>query len=909
MGGLRPKHKVLKKENEHVSATREFTDREEPTKAFLKALEQKKKEEYNVLTYYGVGGIGKSRLLIELYSKLETIDSTCVKVLLDFKEEKHRNPSEALIFLREQIKRSHKIKFDTFDLAYAIYWRKANPQLSMKSSNGELPFIEEGSFVAELVQQLDYVPFAQWIPKSLKLIGSMGRYKEFFQWWHGIGKQVMEELEQLIPNEIEERLPAYFALDLKVHLEKNGNSAVIFLDTYEALWAKNRLQGVFHEKDSWVQELVLQLPEVLWVIAGREKIHWADIEEEWKPYLDQHLIGELSKNDCDKFLTSCGIYNQEIKEVIIRGSRGFPYYLDIMVDTYSVIIGNQKRTPTIEDFSETPQKIVDRFLHYLEFHEKETLKVLSFARFWDEALFVDLVSEFKTGYPIFAYKDLFRFSFINEYENQTWDMNLMMQNSLQEDIKKENPYLYQKVHHFLFAYNDKKITTVNGQLSRNDWPYVREAYYHATKIKEKDEFFNWFSNLGEKLQYSGQFELISSYYDEIVERISNQNDEQAAAIYQYFGSISLLQGSYQLAQEQLQKAATIYVDVQSKTLEYLKCCNDLAEIMIHTTNYEQAYDYLSKGKECFDYRKVEDVAVLLELSLLYIRLGKLDIRFSKYDDSMQHYEIAISVCNRVLMSSPNHSVAHGRLGLAYEKLGELHATFKRDEQRQYYIHSIEHYQKAKEQEYNVRTLANMGLAYKRLGESYDLNLETMDKVKCYEQAISIYNEILEKVPDFIDVLEKKGHALVDYINILVTLEQYNRALECFNEAVESFEAALELSPNQAGSKNRIGSANREIAIMYMKKQDQDMTIYHLNQSIEIYEELKRTSNYIYVDNSMGKTYEVFGNFYMNLKDEDQGKTYYKLAISSYQAMLQRAPNLQEALEGIERITNNTKDIQ
>lgn len=252
MGDLRPKHQVLKRNKDNTSATREFTDREEPTKAFLNAVEQKRQDEYKVLTYYGVGGIGKSRLLTELYNKLESVDPACVKGLLDFKEESHRKPGEALIFIRDKIKRFHKVKFNTFDLAYAVYWKKLNPQLSMKSNNGDLPFLEEGSFVADLVQQLDYVPFAQWVPKTLKLIGNMGRYKESLQWWHGVGKQVMEDLEDLIPSEIEEMLPAFFAEDIKEYLKRTGKSAVIFIDTYEALWAKNRLQGAFHDKDSWV---------------------------------------------------------------------------------------------------------------------------------------------------------------------------------------------------------------------------------------------------------------------------------------------------------------------------------------------------------------------------------------------------------------------------------------------------------------------------------------------------------------------------------------------------------------------------------------------------------------------------------------------------------------------------------
>ncbi|RKJ53459.1 tetratricopeptide repeat protein, partial [Butyricicoccus sp. 1XD8-22] len=238
--------------------------------------------------------------------------------------------------------------------------------------------------------------------------------------------------------------------------------------------------------------------------------------------------------------------------------------------------------------------------------------------------------EFKTGYPIFAYKDLFRFSFINQYENRTWDMNLMMRNSLQEEIKKENPYLYKKAHQFLYKYYNEKITNKeNGQISREDWPYFREAFYHGNIIMEADDFLNWFLSIGKKLQDCGQFELISSYYNELIEQISNKDNEQASAIYQYFGGIGLLQGNYELALELLQKAATIYAKLPTKKREYLKCCNDLAEIMIQMTNFDQAYDYFSNAINSYQTTNSEELEVLLELALVYIRLGKLDIRFSK----------------------------------------------------------------------------------------------------------------------------------------------------------------------------------------------------------------------------------------------------------------------------------------
>jgi len=884
----------------NVPASRKFTDREEPKKAFLNALAQKSQGEYKVLTYYGVGGIGKSRLLKELYREMERLDSGAVKVLHDFKEEKHRLPGEALISLREQIKKNHKLKFHTFDLAYSVYWRKLHPQLSMKANRNELPFIEEGSFVADLVQQLDYVPLAQWVPKTLKLITTMSRYKDSIQWWYGRGKQVVEQLEELLPSEIEELLPAFFAVDLKEYLETYGKKAVLFLDTYEALWAKNRLQGNFHEKDDWVQELVLQLPEVLWVIAGREKIDWADEKAAWGPYLEQHLIGELSEKDCTKFLTSCGIHHEEVRQVIIRGSGGLPYYLDLMVDTFTVI--EQKREPVPADFSETPQKILHRFLYYLELNEQETLKILSFARLWDESLFVSLVSKFKTGYPVYAYNHLFRFSFINSYENNTWDMNAVMRKSLQEDVKKKHPSLYKKVHQELFDFYDGKLRKAEaGRFFEEAKHAAREAFYHGKIVKRTNDFLEWFLTSGKKLQDSGQFELVASLFDEVVQLIPEKENEQAAAIYQYFGEIGLLQGSYSLAVERLQTALRMYMKLPGSKWKVAKSYSDLAEIMIHTTEYEHAYSYLSMAKDAYQLEDKKDPKLLIEHALLCVRLGKLDIRFSNYEESMNHYQEAITLCEQALALAPEAKDAFGTIALAYEKLGELYGSQQYEQQGKCYRQSIEYYEKAVNGKEDLRTLTNMGLAHKRLAEHLSVKTDPVEKLKRFEYAISIYNQVLRQSPDFIDALEKKGHATVDYMTLQIELGQYKQSLASFADAVDAFEAALELSPKQGGSRNRIGSAHRELALMYMKMGQPDEALAHIQTSLEILEELKGSSNYIYADNSLGKTQEMLGDYYLKYQDVARAKIHYKLAIQAFETMLKRAPKLRGPIKRIAAI--------
>src|SRR5215216_442908 len=83
--------------------------------------------------------------------------------------------------------------------------------------------------------------------------------------------------------------------------------AVLFMDTYEALWEGRRAEGDLLAQDEWARELVNQLPEVLWVITGRERLRWEEINEEWSKYQHQHLVGGLAEEDARRFLVSCGI--------------------------------------------------------------------------------------------------------------------------------------------------------------------------------------------------------------------------------------------------------------------------------------------------------------------------------------------------------------------------------------------------------------------------------------------------------------------------------------------------------------------------------------------------------------------------------------------------------------------------
>lgn len=904
---LRPRFSLHAPENQKHSAMREFTDREEPTKAFMDAMDEKARERYKVLTYYGVGGIGKSRLLRELDRKLELRDPLIVKTILDFKEEKHRTPSEAMIWLREELKKQHHIKFTSFDLAYIIYWKKLNPQVSMKAKDEALPFLEEGSFIGEVIHQLENVPVAQWFPKTLKFISGIAKYKEILQWWMGNGKAILEQLQDLLPHEIEERLPAYWAADVRAHLASKQACAVIFIDTYEALWEKSRQQGSFYDKDAWVQELVLQLPEVLWVICGREKIQWAKTNPAWNDelYLEQHLIGALSPVDSDKFLQSCGIHSEEIRKVIIEASHGLPYYLDLMVDTYNILA--ETHEPQLHEFSRTPQKILDRFLVYLELPEKETLKVLSFTRHWTIELFRHLVTEFHTGFPHTAYTELFRFSFITKENEQQWQMHVMMRTSLQEEVQEQDADLCQQVHAVLFAYYDEKLTKTSGQYKQL---YFEEAFYHGKLALTTDEFLFWFLAKGQELKNSGHFQWLSAHYEKLQTALTTDADEKLqGAIHQLFGETYLLQGNYEQAIFEFEAAIDKFKKAESdpdNAKSLARCSIDLAEISIQLSHYDTAYRQLHEGKNYIAYfHGNKDEAFFTVVMMQSVRLGKLNIRFARYEEAMENYRHAIQVGEQAADRLGAISSIDALTALGYEKLGELAEIDAEKNAEEYYTKAIEYYERALRSEDiqdSIRITANMGLAHKRLAEQYSAVDQPSKKIQSFVRALAIYDGVLEQSPDFVDVLEKKGHAAVDYMNLQIELNLYSEAQASFHEAVEAFEKAIELSPKQGGSRNRLASAYRERGKLYMKQGHVEEAIASLSESLTLSAEvMEKTPDYIYSHNSIGKTHEQLADVYAVSGQADLAEEHYNKALAHYKQMLERAPGLKEAVERTQKL--------
>jgi hypothetical protein len=213
-------------------ASKQFTDREAFIEVFQRSLDERNPldETYRVLVYYGVGGIGKTALRQYLGRRLDA-DTDVKWAFIDFDPPANREAEHALFMMRNELKRKYKFRFPSFELAYAIYWERTHPQTAL--ARAEVAGLEEGDLLLDILLAVEDIPglgLLTKLPKAFSKIGGKTR-----AWWLRSGED-FKVFARLEPQQMLERLPMFWALDLQQALAVTGEKVVLFLDTYEALW-------------------------------------------------------------------------------------------------------------------------------------------------------------------------------------------------------------------------------------------------------------------------------------------------------------------------------------------------------------------------------------------------------------------------------------------------------------------------------------------------------------------------------------------------------------------------------------------------------------------------------------------------------------------------------------------------
>lgn len=643
-----------------------FVDRKEFIEAFEKAFRNTDQKDYSILAYYGVAGIGKTSLRKELPTLLEKHNESdghtrFIWTSIDFATEQYRQPYKFLEVLSSQLRQKYGIKFNSFDIALATYWKKVNPRVPLVKENysGE-------SIVRDVLDICDEFVPVNLIPNVYNLAKSL---PERYQKWALKRKKDISILPNLEPAEIEGLLPVYWAYDLADHLQNASESAVIFIDTYEALWEKEREKGSFNDRDKWLRELIKNIQKsCMWVICGREFLRWEEVDDDWVNYLNQLKIGKLPEEDALDLLKYCGITEEDIQKVLIESSEGVPYYLELSIDTYRKI--KKKKQPSPENFAKVPDGIFCRFVKYLDREEKETLKVLSGPRYWDRELFEILVEKFNTGYPATSFSELHSFSFMDVDEKGKCSMHQLMRKSLQDY---QDPYLKKEVHNFMLCFYSNQLKDVDiKEITPEHETALIEAFYHAKESQEVEDLLNWFISVSDPLYKAAFWQLIIPMYEELLQIFNTELGPEHPYVATSLNNLALLY--YQMGD--YKKALSLYkraLYIREKVLgpqhpSVAQTLNNLAALYYQIGDYEEALSLYPRAldimENVLDPQHPDVATTLNNLADTYHKIGRLN-------ESLQFYERSLEIIEYKLGTThPKFSITIANLIGLYDSMLE-----------------------------------------------------------------------------------------------------------------------------------------------------------------------------------------------------------------------------------------------
>ncbi|MFA0821949.1 MAG: tetratricopeptide repeat protein [Methanomethylovorans sp.] len=647
-----------------------FVDREECKRIFQDFLENSEQKKYNVLHYWGISGIGKSKLQQELQSILTDEYPDVIWVNVDFNAKTQREIGTFLFSLRNQLVKNYKVKFDYFDIVLKYYMRKNNPEkailkekYSSIEDHGTIDFMQ-GTIKGDtpLKSVVDIYNYLLHAPAMLK------------KWWIEEGLKFKYILEEATPVQIEHLLSIFFFKDLKDHFENKSKTAVIFIDTYEALWEEARDIGNFNSRDEWIRSIIecsknMECYEkISWIICGQNKLRWNEIGNEWDNNLAQYEIGILPKEYCTEFLELCGVDEKEIQSLIIEASECYPFYLALSVDTYWNI--KAKREPVPEDFPKTRSEIFDSFFHYLDAAERSTLLILSNANLWDHNLFNLLIDEFGTNYPKSegAFDELHRFSFMKENSDGKWNMYPLMRKSLQENQKPEQK---EKVHTFLFNYYNQQLDAIDiKNIQEIHKTAFNEAFYHGKQFIEIEYLFSWFSKRREIFNKAGLWHFLIPLSDGILNILETTLGSEHPDVATSLNNLALLYhsaGRYEQALPLYERSlATREKTLGTEHPDVAISLNNLAGLYKLKGRYEEALPLYQRSlaiSEKMLGNKHPDVATSLNnLAGLYESIGR-------YKEALPLYQRSLAILEEKFGTEhPNVAASLNNLaGIHYSK--------------------------------------------------------------------------------------------------------------------------------------------------------------------------------------------------------------------------------------------------
>lgn len=415
-----------------------FTDRESESQALKNALtafrrcldrdEEIGVARHNVLVFYGLGGIGKTaiseRMEAWVNDDLPLVNGwgppPADKVDATARIDLHGSAGQmdilaALLALRSGVAGSRR-RWPVFDLAFAAYWSAVRPGEPLPGFRGRDELTDTvADTVKDLIGDLGSITdVAVGTGAGLavrgvrKVVGELRRRRDLklaVDAFSGFEDFLMRCADEPSPTEPRPALASEIAGALSWELAGSDPCPMVtvFVDTTERLALDPRRVSEGH-----LNQLIHRMPNVLFVLTGRDMLDWYDETRADLPYRGrwtwpglvpgatdeprQHLVGTLSPSDTRAVVLKGRRQldlpvSDEVVDELVVASAGLPQYLELARQVaISVKDAGGGRQVQVADVTGSLASLVQRVLDDVPPDEQRAVRAACLFRVFDTDL-------------------------------------------------------------------------------------------------------------------------------------------------------------------------------------------------------------------------------------------------------------------------------------------------------------------------------------------------------------------------------------------------------------------------------------------------------------------------------------------------------------------------------------------
>lgn len=761
-----------RKNNQPDRASRKFQDREEPRKVFWEEFETISNEmaikdsNIHVISYYGIGGVGKTRLIKKL---AEEMDAKSANYAI-YDLENGQDRINVLQAISKILTEKYKFVFPLFEYGKYLYMSKLGEDANAPEAT---VLLEKNPVVSSIKKALDLVPVVNEVVKVAELVDDIqSKVRTYAQ----NNQKRFKSFEYLNAKELYNKLPQLFAEDLENSIEKSGKPLVILLDTYEKLVNELIQSGVAYTNDKWLRDDVIAVvPNVLWVICGREYLNWEQYDVEWKEAINPHLLGNLSVKDTEEFLGSEGITDIDLCKTLYRLTNGTPLYLDICVDTYLQFKEqNPGDIPAIEIFGKNTSELVERFIRYMDNNSQELVFTLICLDNWTDELIENIGCSIYQNFNFILYDKIKNLSFIicdNEkyYVHKTVREILLpkcptqIKNKVAEGIGIKLTPLVQSKAYFSKNYGDALAHITHAAILRhrnnND-----DLYKYV-----KTNIVSYLCGYSE----AGFFERANNILGSLL-NCANNNESSLffAEIALCKSRIELDTGNYMEALKQAEIAKDLYYNTLGEThISTIRATSNFATALRHLGRYSES---LKLNQQVFNNYKIvfgedhpDTISMMNNLAVSLCDTGNLRDALEMKQQVFEKRKILLGE------DHPDTITAMFNLSITLDDLGEYRKALKIKHQ----VLEVSKKNLGENHPNTIRAMNNLAISFIHLAQ--------------YQEAITLYQHILDKQrkiyrddhPEIINVMNNLAVALIGSENYQESMKMYKEILEKYRKSL------------------------------------------------------------------------------------------------------------------------------